>query len=252
MQNRRWPIRLIGAALAVVVMAPALALAQTSITQARALAGSVTQGDAPGYPITISRTGSYRLDSNLEAVDGPGIVITAPDVTIDFNGFNLDQGAGGFGCLGFGVESLANGTTLRNGTITGSCGIELPGSANRVERMVVALGDFIGISVGPHSHVLNNVISLHEQEGIQAGAGSVIIGNIVSYNDGAAIITEGGCTVLQNTLVENIYPSAFGAGTGYGQNVINDFNNAVIGGIQIGTNICGGATCPTNTATSSF
>src|SRR5438046_162421 len=31
------------------------------INQARALAGGVTRGDAPGFPVTISQPGSYRL-----------------------------------------------------------------------------------------------------------------------------------------------------------------------------------------------
>jgi hypothetical protein len=35
------------------------------IDQTRAIAGNVTPGDVPGVPVTISRSGSYRLDSNL-------------------------------------------------------------------------------------------------------------------------------------------------------------------------------------------
>ena len=35
------------------------------IDQNSALAGSVTPGDAPGFPVTISQSGSYRLTGNL-------------------------------------------------------------------------------------------------------------------------------------------------------------------------------------------
>ena len=31
------------------------------INQARALAGGVTPGDTPGFPVTVSQSGSYRL-----------------------------------------------------------------------------------------------------------------------------------------------------------------------------------------------
>ena len=34
------------------------------IDQAHALAGSVTPGDGPGFPISITRPGSYRLQSS--------------------------------------------------------------------------------------------------------------------------------------------------------------------------------------------
>src|SRR6185436_8638324 len=35
------------------------------IDQNRALAGNVTPGDAPGFPVTISQPGSYKLSGNL-------------------------------------------------------------------------------------------------------------------------------------------------------------------------------------------
>jgi hypothetical protein len=39
------------------------------IDQNRALAGGVTPGDAPGFPVTISQHGSYRLSGNLTVSD---------------------------------------------------------------------------------------------------------------------------------------------------------------------------------------
>ncbi|NWG73776.1 MAG: hypothetical protein HXY24_04090 [Rubrivivax sp.] len=35
------------------------------ITQAKALAGNVTPGDAPGFPVTISQPGKYKLAGHL-------------------------------------------------------------------------------------------------------------------------------------------------------------------------------------------
>ena len=43
-----------------------------------------------GFPVTLSRSGSYVLSSNLIApADKTGIVIAANDVTIDLNGFKI-------------------------------------------------------------------------------------------------------------------------------------------------------------------
>src|ERR1700729_54043 len=61
------------------------------IDQNHALAGNVTPGDAPGFPITISQPGSYKLAGNLTIGDKDtgAIEITANDVTIDLGGFSI-------------------------------------------------------------------------------------------------------------------------------------------------------------------
>ena len=71
---------------------PALAVdGVIEINQAAALAGGITPCDAPGFPVTISQPGSYRLTSNLIVPDAAtnGIQITANDVTLDLNGFSI-------------------------------------------------------------------------------------------------------------------------------------------------------------------
>jgi len=61
------------------------------IDQSRALAGGVTPGDAPGFPVTISQPGSYRLTGNLTVSDlnTTAIQISADFVTLDLNGFSI-------------------------------------------------------------------------------------------------------------------------------------------------------------------
>ena len=60
------------------------------IDQNRALAGNVTPGDAPGFPITISQRGSYRLLGILSVpTNTNAIELTVSDVTIDLNGFSI-------------------------------------------------------------------------------------------------------------------------------------------------------------------
>ena len=55
------------------------------INQNAALAGNVTPGDAPGFPVMISVSGSYRLSGNLTVPDAntPAFHISADNVTID-------------------------------------------------------------------------------------------------------------------------------------------------------------------------
>ena len=56
--------------------------------QAKALAGGVTPGDAPGFPVQINKPGSYKLTSNLDVpLHVQAIQVAAPGVTIDLNGF---------------------------------------------------------------------------------------------------------------------------------------------------------------------
>jgi hypothetical protein len=61
------------------------------IDQKHALAGGVTPGDAPGFPVTISQPGSYRLSGNPTVPDlnTTAIHITADRVTLDLNGFSI-------------------------------------------------------------------------------------------------------------------------------------------------------------------
>src|SRR5580704_7633428 len=61
------------------------------IDQNHALAGNITPGDAPGFPVTISQSGSYRLAGNLIVpdVNTSAIVVTAENVSLDLNGFSI-------------------------------------------------------------------------------------------------------------------------------------------------------------------
>lgn len=87
---------------------------QVLITHEKALAGYVTPGDDPEYPITISRSGSYKLAGNLSPAERNGIVVTASAVTIDFAGFSLIGNGTG---TGIGVSGSLHSLTIKNGTI---------------------------------------------------------------------------------------------------------------------------------------
>ena len=116
------------------------------INQNAALAGNVTPGDTPGFPVVITVPGSYRLSGNLTVPDADtvGIEINAENVTIDLNGFSIN---GPTVCSGFpvtscsplgfgrGILSTKANTTVMNGKINGmgSAGIQITGRIERVD-----------------------------------------------------------------------------------------------------------------------
>lgn len=69
------------------------------INQAKALAGGVTPGDTPGFPVLVTAPGSYRLTGNLDLrplglpasanTDAIWIVSSVGGITIDLNGFSI-------------------------------------------------------------------------------------------------------------------------------------------------------------------
>ena len=64
------------------------------INQSKAEAGNVTPGDAPGFPVTISESGSYRLSGNLTVPDANTTAISTTrnvvlHMTLDLNGFAI-------------------------------------------------------------------------------------------------------------------------------------------------------------------
>jgi hypothetical protein len=162
----------------VAAFAPMTALAVDGvvlINQANALAGNVTPGDTPGFPVTISQSGSYKLSSNLVVTDpdAEAIRITADNVTLDLNGFSIIgpsvcNGQGGTATTSctvsnvqsIGIDALEQiGITIVNGYIRGM-GFEA----------LVCLGD---------AHV-EGIQATHNASGIQANG--VIIHNIMDYN----------------------------------------------------------------------
>lgn len=234
------------------------------ITQARALTGNVTPGDAAGFPVTISQPGSYRLASNLTVPNEntTAIEIRANSVTLDLNGFTIegpvkceDPGGGVIVCdkngSGFGVVTGTNvfHTVVVNGTVRGMgfLGMQLNGES-QVRHVQVIGNAHGGLRGAANSNVSENVVSSNGGDGINilAGLGSLVTANVVFFNTGRGITIATGGVITGNTVTGNT-----GIGldldttTGYSNNVVN-FNGGgnVSGGIQIGGNVCGNALCP--------
>ncbi|WP_425259279.1 hypothetical protein ACPOLB_00305 [Rubrivivax sp. RP6-9] len=173
------------------------AQAQQTIDHNKALAGNITPGDAPGYPITITRSGHYKLMGNLTVPAGlQAIFIQADDVTLDLNGFTV-AGPGtcvraanrAVTCQGNASQlpgitdpfTAAQGVVVRNGTVRGfGYGISLSGSAI-VQDMFLTQNAISGVSVA-NGRVDRVVAMLNGLSGVTIGRGTVA--NSVANNNG--------------------------------------------------------------------
>ncbi len=223
--------------------APALAVdGVIEINQARALKGGITPGDTPGFPVTISVSGSYRLTSNLTVPDAStsGIVVTVNEVTIDLNGFAIvgpvtctggppvvscsPTGTGGSGIsgptsaeirvldgqirglYGFGVN-VGSSALVRDVTVRWAAGGGISvGSGSVVSRSTVLEGGFVGITSGPGSVISGNVVRSNLSTGIQANGGSTLDANTVMQNGYGIVVNSpggGGTTVVGNSISAN-------------------------------------------------
>lgn len=212
------------------LFAASSAFAQTTIDQARALAGNVTSGDTPGFPVTISQPGSYKLMSNLAVpANTNGIIITADNVTLDLNGFTL---AGPGQCTqpyssvaqpvtctqqvggkeGIRIVATGGGIVIRNGTVRGfgNFGIYTV-NGEVLENLHVTQNGSMGITGmenAPAGTVLvNSVVDLNGAGGV-ALSGGYIERSTISSNGGFGVWGPGQ-VVVRNSLVQRNYGRSF-------------------------------------------
>jgi hypothetical protein len=211
------------------------------INQLRALAGGITPGDTPGFPVTISQPGSYRLTSNLilPATTGTvGILVTAQSVTIDLDGFAV---IGPRVCPDdmtalcppsiedatyIGIQAGDN-VTIMNGTVRGTGGT--------------------GISVGSHARIEGVNIIWNSIFGVLAGRGTALNDNLIAQN-GQGVLIGDDCTIIGNRVRANTFfgIQITGPNTGHKENVISCTSpgTCISGGFAIGLSLCNGGPCP--------
>lgn len=239
---------------------PALAVdGVLEINQACAVLTGCFQGDAAGFPVTISSPGSYRLTSNLTQIIEEGQSQDANFIDISTSGVSLDLG--GFeiscsiffsvsSCTGAGNGIYASGSTIERITVEHGSIVGVPGMAVRVEsqslvRDVAVSGGLVGISVSDDSLVIGNRVRGVGSYGITTGARSVVSNNAVS---GSIYGLQVGSysSVSGNTVYgSNSYGMILSTGVGYRGNTINGYTYPISGGgVNAGGNVCGLALCP--------
>ncbi len=210
----------------------------------KALAGNVTPGDAPGYPVSISRSGSYRLSGNLTVADADtgGILITAPNVTLDLNGFSV---LGPVHCIYNGAEVACDDT----------------GNGVGIQSSVPGLNEYEGNAIS------NGVVRGFGHHGVSVGYGTLIDRLRVIGNGGDGIRGYGAVAITRSLAVYNRLHGISGnnlnvqsshavtngqhginanANTGYGNNVFsgNLDGDTTSSPAQLGSNLCGTGLCP--------
>ena len=240
------------------------------INAARATAGGVTPGDAPGFPVTLDAPGSYRLTSDLVPAGSSGIEIAADGpVTLDLNGFSI-RGPGSCslsstnltcsGTLGVGIDVLSptEWIVIRNGQIHGMAagidaiaipatienvsvwenggrGIEINGGGRIAGCRVERNGGTEGIYVGGFLKdilITNTSVYGNKGNGINtAGANGVLRGNVIRENGGWGLVSE----FLNSPTAAPAYTENHFTGNSAGN---------VRGGTGLGDNLCGSSLCP--------
>jgi len=211
--------------------------AQVVITQQKAVNGSITPGDRPGFPITISQPGSYILEDNLHPPQGKdGIVIASHDVTIDFNGYRLH----GYGTANRGIFGDTWDTALiKNGVIAGFTGIAITGRTFwTVQDMRVLVNGGDGIQLVSSGRIQRNTISYNGGNGVTCLNSCLIESSVIDHNNDDGVLSFSG-TALGNSIFNNRYygltSSGGGAMVGYGNNTLfgNNSGGAQVGGSNI-------------------
>jgi hypothetical protein len=237
------------------VRAAAAAEGVVEINEARSLAGGVTTGDAPGYPVTLSEAGSYLLTGNLNVSGGAdAIEITADSVALDLNGFVI-AAAGNAGTAI--VLDGRTGVEIRGGTLRGFSQGITENSNGRGHRVVdIRVLDMYsdGLFLQGSGHVVEGCSVIGNGTGpftggfgIVAGSNARVWGNIASLNGGDGIAGGGsvrGNTAYGNGFVDEEYFFAYGTGIAGGHSAVCE-NTAylnVASGIEAGeATVCANA-----------
>jgi hypothetical protein len=241
MQRRRM-IFLLLLLLLLVIPVPALATDGVLEINQTCVQTGCFSGDVPGWPVSITAPGSYRLTSNLIVPDKDtsGIQVAASDVGIDLNHFAIIRA----GCedaatpctaspqgAGSGVFRMLfshRGISVKNGSITGmgSDGLRL-GDQAHVSNVRVRWNGGTGMFTGDDAVLSGNIVYSNGLGGIVAENGAIISGNTVSGNGADGIGSNNGSAVLGNTVYQN---GSNGIVTSTGSTIIDNtaFGNGTI------------------------
>lgn len=198
---------------------PAFAIdGEILITHAKALAGGVTPGDAPGYPVTLSVAGKYKLGSNLVLpnADTSGVSSGVGGVSLDLNGFSIVGPAycpaqGGSEPVpehvcqptrnGQGVELFGYGNSVRNGRIIGAGGHGVYIEDGVVENLDISFVGKTGVTLAGTSGQLRGSAIRHAYgSGVLAWASNTVVANNTIYSANNNAVEGAGALVTGNSL----------------------------------------------------
>jgi parallel beta-helix repeat protein len=132
-------------------------------------------------------TESLRVANNLRDCGGNGLVVGAPDITIDLGGHRID-GGGSLGSAGIDNRAGHAGVTIRNGTVAGfEHDVALENASGNTLTDLYVLGATSGIQLVSSSNntIADNTASGNLESGIElfASDANTLTGNDASGND---------------------------------------------------------------------
>jgi hypothetical protein len=182
----------------------AAAIFATSLAHAQRVAIVVEPGKAMASAgvkaqALINKSGSYVLARNL--VNGKAgavaISITAPNVTLDLQGFSVLCTSASTGA-GIDATGQAN-VAIHNGIITGCGGAAIIAGAAGTITAITATNNGSGITCGIGCVAGGNIIQGNTGVGMTfSDATSGYIGNVLQGNNGAGAQVSGGTSLNQN------------------------------------------------------
>ena len=190
------------------------------INAARAVAGGVTAGDTPGFPVEIFTRGNFRLTSDLAVPAGAsaGIAVYAAGTQIDLNGFTISSttlctgSPASLTCApsgtGVGIDaSGADAVVVRNGRVTGFgiYGLFLD-TGSRAKELSIDNCAVGGITTDAAAVVSDNIVRNNGGYGISAGPDSRVVENTVTGNGGPGIQTNSSAIYDRNVVNHNASP----------------------------------------------
>lgn len=222
------------ALLAIFIAIPAWAQGEVVITQAKALAGNVTPGDTPGYPITLSQPGAYILGSNLTVANNQyGVLITSNNVDIDLNGFRIaGNGLGAYGIISWFSEGRIHGGTINTMRYAG---IYIRNHAWTIENMKIVRNGGSGIDAtgARYISVSDSLIASNLGSGIVTGGNGVFKDSTISSNGATGINCAEICHAESNVVDSNQLGIIFSSGFALGNTIANNTSFGIFDGSSI-------------------
>ncbi|MBC7771327.1 MAG: right-handed parallel beta-helix repeat-containing protein [Pyrinomonadaceae bacterium] len=169
---------------------------------------AVSEANTPGDATSIykvSQSGSYYLTSGLLGVAGKhGILISAPNVTLDLSGFVVSGAVTG-ALDGVTVGPGCHNVTIHSGTVRHwQDGLDLAASGNARIIDVRAVDNYVaGIRVGLASEIRHCIAWTNGDDGFVTGDSCVLVGCTARDNEDDGFATGAGaalawCTALGN------------------------------------------------------
>ena len=257
--------------LSFLLAGPALAVdGVVEINQVCAVETGCFPGDTAGFPVTLSNTsGSYRLTSDLSVSTSSAVAIEITDsrVTLDLNGFAIlgpgscsnipPNCSGNLGTQGIRTRS-DQPVRIRNGTLTGLLtAINVLSSTSSValeDLNIEANGGTAVFFTGAGASTVRNCrISRNGINGVEiAVAHPVLIsastfrsnGNFAVASDGSATLVESSSFVGNGVGIRSFFIGLSSSALTYRGNSLYANSTDVIGGTQLGPNLCTTGLCP--------